>query len=347
MLRQGSLFPDDGPEDLEKCEADEIMAKLKKLTRLGYKMNEMLKNMIDDLQQDWSEDEKLRINDPDAYYKKQQETEKPMTKELSAEAIEWLKGCTIDEKIVRLPDNGYNRPVYQEVKNRMELIGGKWKGGKIAGFVFDHDPSELLAEIATGVKRNLKKEFQFFGTPAALADRLVELAEIEEGMVCLEPSAGRFAIGEAIYRKFPRAMDGPNDQPCVTVDYYELMPQNSDIISQKLHANKNWLSRSSCMGDDFLKAKPGKFLYDRVIANPPFSKNQDIDHIQHMYRFLKPGGRLVSIASRHWQISANKKECSFECWLDELNAQIIDIDAGEFKESGTTVATCIIIIDKK
>lgn len=85
---------------------------------------------------------------------------------------------------------------------------------------------------------------------------------------------------------------------------------------------------------------------DRKIANPPFSKNQDIDHIRKMYECLKVGGRIVTIASKHWQISTNKKEAAFSEWLDKLDAEIIDVEAGEFKESGTSIATCIIVIDK-
>ena len=53
------------------------------------------------------------------------------------------------------------------------------------------------------------------------------------------------------------------------------------------------------MGDDFLNPSEWAtaFKYDRIIANPPFTKNQDIDHVMQMWNFLKPGGRIVSIMS--------------------------------------------------
>jgi hypothetical protein len=35
-----------------------------------------------------------------------------------------------------------------EIKKAMGLIGGSWKGGKIAGFQFKTDPSDLLNKIA-------------------------------------------------------------------------------------------------------------------------------------------------------------------------------------------------------
>ncbi len=267
-----------------------------------------------------------------------------MAKELSAEALEWLAGCTVVGNVVKLPENGYNKTVYQEVKNRLELIGGKWKGGKIWGFVFPTDPTEMLEQIKDGTKVNLKKEFQFFETPASIAGILVELADLSDGDLVLEPSAGRGAIIAAIYRKFPRIMLGPNDDPCVCVDYCELMPVNQDILSKKIHADKNWGSRTSFIGADFFKSIG---TYKRIIANPPFSGNQDIDHIYHMYDRLKTGGRLVSIASKHWQSSSNKKESEFRTWLQNHDAAIIENSAGDFKDSGTMIATCIVVIDKK
>jgi len=347
-MAQISLFTEETPQFKNTPTFDKIKSDLDKLVLMGDAMSKHLSRMLDEIQEGWSEDEKMMIKNPKEYYAKtnnQQIISKPMAKELSDEALTWLQGCTIEGLVVKLPENGYNKSVYQEVNGRLELIGGKWKGGKIAGFVFQHEPTDLLAEVSQGVKRNLKKEFQFFGTPAGLCDQLVKLSEIADGMQCLEPSAGEFAIGEAIYRAFPRTMDGPLDEPCVTVDYYELMPQNRDVVSKKLNNNKNWLSRTSFMGEDFLKASKS-ILYDRIIANPPFSKNQDIDHIYQMYELLKPKGRIVTIASKHWQHSSQKKESNFGAWLKTVGARIIENAAGDFKESGTSIATCIIIINK-
>jgi 16S rRNA G1207 methylase RsmC len=88
-------------------------------------------------------------------------------------------------------------------------------------------------------------------------------------------------------------------------------------------------------------------VWDRIIANPPFSKNQDIAHIRKMYNSLKSGGKMVSISSKHWRISSGKKEKEFEKWLKEVKAIVKEIPPGEFKESGTMVETLIIMITKK
>ena len=88
------------------------------------------------------------------------------------EIEEILKQCTIDDKVVRLPDIQLDRKTYCDVAKRLELIGGKWNR-KFKGFLFENDPTELLADVQNGEKRNLKKEFQFFETPAELAEKLV------------------------------------------------------------------------------------------------------------------------------------------------------------------------------
>lgn len=247
---------------------------------------------------------------------------------------EVLQQCKVEGLVVKLPSVTLDRKLYVEVKNALELIGGKWKGGKVQGFVFQDDPTELLQEIASGEKRNLKKEYQFFETPEKLADRLVELAEINNpDLMVLEPSAGQGAIVKALFRK----------EPNLIVHAYEIMEINRLILNK----------HPDCVviGSDFLQ-KDGSIgtvdnvCFDRIVANPPFSKNQDIEHITEMYRRLAVNGILVSIASTHWTFSQNKKETEFKDWLKSVNASIIDIPAGTFKESGTSVPTVIIVIKK-
>ncbi|HAH24894.1 MAG TPA: hypothetical protein DCL77_14265 [Prolixibacteraceae bacterium] len=247
---------------------------------------------------------------------------------------EVLQACQIEGTIIRLPNVQLERKLYQEVAKALELIGGKWTSGKVKGFVFSEDPTELLSQIANGDARNLKKEFQFFATPDHIADMLVMLADIKQGQTVLEPSAGSGAIIKAIHRACPQLMVG-----C-----YEPMPTNKTIL--------NKLEGCIWLGDDFLEteARGVNDVADRIIANPPFSKNQDIDHVRRMYAQLKPGGRLVSIMSLHWKISDNKKETEFRAWLSDMcienHAHTITIPSGAFKESGTMVETIAVVINK-
>ncbi len=240
-----------------------------------------------------------------------------------------LQNCKIEGNIVKLPEEQLDRKLYLEVAKSLNLIGGKWKGKPVFGFIFQENPTELLEQISNGENKNLKKEFQFFATPDDLADKLVELAfrvPYNLGKI-LEPSAGQGAIIKAIHRF----------DPDINVNCCELMDINKsflDKIENVQFEEKNFLEHE------------GESEYSTIIANPPFSKNQDIDHIRKMYDCLEPSGRLVSISSEHWQISNNKKETEFRNWLDEVNAEIIDIEKGSFKESGTLIGGNIIVINK-
>jgi hypothetical protein len=239
---------------------------------------------------------------------------------------EVLQNCIVEGTVLKLPNTQLDRKLYQEVAKSLELIGGKWKGGKVFGFVFLTDPTDLLEEIANGEKRNLKKEFQFFATPEKLADELVYLADLKNHDTILEPSAGQGAIIKAI-----------NKVCDVKVDCFELMNVNT-ILLNKTGLNFNLI------GEDFFKHN-GK-TYSKIIANPPFTKNQDIDHLKEMYECLSRGGRIVCITSESWVDGSQKKQVDFKEWLEKVEAEILDIEKGSFKESGTMVGGKIVVINK-
>lgn len=228
---------------------------------------------------------------------------------------------------------------YGEVKTALMKAGAKYKRN---AFVFPDEAQPYIDRLMGGESVNIQKEFQFFETPAELADRMVELSGLKEGQIVLEPSAGKGAIIKAIYRAFPSTMTGPKDKPGVAVDYYELMDLNLKFLSDKVIDK----SRTSCMGSDFLADEKPYKPYDVIIANPPFNKNQDIDHIRHMYDFLKPGGRIVTIASVSWTFGSQKKQKAFYEWFQEINAEWETLPEGTFKDSGTMTKSTLITIDK-
>ena len=241
-----------------------------------------------------------------------------------------LQACTVQGNIIKLPSVQLERKLYEDVAKSLQLIGGKWKGGKISGFVFNEEPDELLAQISNGQKRDLKKEFQFFATPQPLAARLVQLANIEQYDLILEPSAGQGAIIKEIQKESKE-----------TVHYCELMPLNRTFLSK--------FNNVQYITDNFLKLAANKIvqgMFHKIIANPPFANNQDIDHLKVMYNVCAIGGRIVSVMGKHWQYGSENKCKQFRQWLNEIDSEIIELEAGEFKESGTNIATCILIINK-
>jgi type I restriction-modification system DNA methylase subunit len=189
--------------------------------------------------------------------------------------------------------------------------------------VFDSDPVELLDNlILTGETVGLKKQYQYFPTPSSIAKMMVEMAEITDGDYILEPSAGQGAILDEL----------PAGNLILSI---ELNAENAKILRLKGY---------DALEQDFLQFNEMKF--DRIVMNPPFSRKQDIDHIIHAYELLKDGGVLVSVVSEGPFFRENKKSVEFRKILENNNAEIIDIDQGSFKESGTMVKTRIIKIHK-
>ena len=85
---------------------------------------------------------------------------------------------------------------------------------------------------------------------------------------------------------------------------------------------------------------------DKIIMNPPFSKQQDVKHILHAWGCLKDGGILVSIVSESPFFRENSLSKSFREWIDENKVEVYNLDSGAFKESGTMVKTRMIVAHK-
>ena len=240
---------------------------------------------------------------------------------------EVLQHCTFKENILYLPKVQLNPKSYTDVKTWITEAGGKWTGGKIQGFKFDFDATRVASILMSGRRCNLKQEYQFYATPEALADWLVSLSDVKEGYSVLEPSAGTGAIVDAIHRVCDN----------VEVDVFELMPENIQALKNKAGIR--------IVGEDFTKGVSR--VYDRIFANPPFSKNQDIRHVMAMYDALSPnGGEMCVITSCHWCASSEKVCVDFKKWLNEVGAETHEIPKGIFSESGTDVATMAIVIRK-
>ena len=235
-----------------------------------------------------------------------------------------LNNSRLEDKTLYLPEGQLERKLYQDVNKILELLGGKWNR-KIKGHVFDEDVEEMLNDVINfGEIVDHKKEYQYFPTPKDVVRQLIELAELNSSDYVLEPSAGEGAIA--------------NELKVITnnVHVIELNPKMYAVLEPIFQMSMN---------KDFLQVEP-KELYDKVVMNPPFSKQQDVDHILHAYKTLKPGGILVSVVSESPFFRNNKKSVEFREWLEKMNAEIIDLEAGAFKESGTMVKTRIIKVRK-
>lgn len=217
-----------------------------------------------------------------------------------------------------------DRKLYERTNKVLEAAGGKWNR-KAKAHVFESEAFDRIDQIIlSGEVEIPKDEFNYFPSPPAVVARLMELADISPGMQVLEPSAGRGAIAVACAEKG------------ADVDCVELMEANYNAL---------------CADDRLKRVKRGCFLehgvieaYDRIIMNPPFARQQDIKHVTHALKFLKPGGKLVSVMASSVGFRENRLTNEFRDLIAERGGRIEALPEGAFKESGTMVRTVIVVI---
>ena len=249
---------------------------------------------------------------------------------LTPEVTGIFKRCKINGNVLCLPPGDLERALYLKVKAALENAGGKWNRFK-EGFVFGISGNELKSKLGlileTGVSADKKKDMQAFYTPSELACDVVQKARVS-GMSVLEPSAGQGALMKECFA-----------QGATEVHAIEIDPANEKELS---------LYAPACVEiGDFLGMHPTSVgFFDRVVMNPPFTKDQDIKHVTHAMKFLKPGGRLVAVMSPGWVNSTRRAHQAFHEMVEFHDGEIEEMPAGAFKESGTNIRTVIVTMIK-
>lgn len=221
-----------------------------------------------------------------------------------------------------------DRMLYSRTNKVLEALGGRWNRAAKA-HVFDSDPVPLLeAATLTGEYSKSPSErstFDVFYTPPALVERVIAMAGIEPGMEVLEPSAG------GGYLAVPAARAGAR------VTAYELRPM-------ALWPEAAGLDVSLLCATDFLQV-PVVPSYDRVVMNPPFSRQQDMAHVLHAYDFLRPDGRLVAIMSPAFRFRSSGIAEQFRALVED-HGRVVDNPAGSFRSAGTNVQTVTVVLER-
>lgn len=240
-----------------------------------------------------------------------------------------LSRMEADGNTLRISDGQLDRKLYVSLNEVLTAMGGKWNR-KTKGHVFSEDPASYLDNVLLTGEITRPKDNDYFPTPPSIVSVLVDLAEFRgeddpEQYVTLEPSAGEGAIAEHIPFEFGSTL-------------IEMDPRRAEVLKEKFPA-----FYVECA--DFMSWTTDE-KFDRVVMNPPFSKQQDIDHVLRAFSFLKPGGRLVSVMSAGLEFRENKKTVEFRKFLDDHGGYWQPVEEGAFKESGTMVRTVIVRVDK-
>lgn len=237
-----------------------------------------------------------------------------------------LERGTIEGNVLKLPGQ-LDRADYVKVDKVLKGLGGKWDR-KSGGHVFPFDPNELLGKaVENGTYSDRKQDGQMFWTPEPLAERMADLARIKPGDLVLEPSAGIGRLVKPLLARGAKVVAVETDSTNVET------LRSLDVIDAHL-------------SDFVIWARHHDPIFAAAVMNPPFTKGQDIAHIQLAWSLLKPGGRLVAISGEGPFFRQDRAADEFRGWLADIGGTTEKLAPGTFRESGTDVATRLIVATK-
>ena len=241
---------------------------------------------------------------------------------IKQEVIDILEQCEIKGDQLYLPNIQIERKLYLKVNEAIKCLGGKWDRKAKAHLFSDDIGNAIDNAVLSGEVVDIKKELQYFPTPEPVINQLIELARLESSVDCLllEPSAGEGAIASRL------------------MQYGEV---DCCEIHKDFHGSLKELG-CNVVGENFLEYRP-EWRYNAIIANPPFTRQQDIDHVNHMIDCCC--GRVVSIMSAGVMFRNNHKTVQFRDRIGSLDGRLEMLPEGAFKESGTMVNACVLVVD--
>jgi hypothetical protein len=179
--------------------------------------------------------------------------------------------------------------------------------GSVLPDTTDEKPTKKQASTA------VSKDLQYYATPAKLAEDIVDELYQVNGARFLEPSCGCGRLMDAL-RKAGAKVYG------IEVDV-----QRAAQSRAKGH---------SVLTANFLETVPtGDF--DQVLMNSPFYGKHYAKHVEHAFKFLKPGGTLTAILP----VTAR-----YDHGL--VDGKWRDLPVGSFSASGTNINTTILTMKK-
>ena len=248
-----------------------------------------------------------------------------------------------------------DRKTYLAVNKVIEALGGQWSRGQ-DGHVMPDDAAAIIEPVILTGTYEAPQDFGYFPTPEPVVKRLLEIAQVEFGHRALEPSAGSGNIAIALAKIVGANLQAYELQPSL-IDQLEsnlaneienLLPEvaegqdppplSGEILNLEAFANAD----EAVAQADFLEVEPDP-IYDRIVMNPPFSRQQDIDHVLHAAEFLAPGGRLTAVMSAGVMFRTNTKTVEFRDFVNAMGEQTFEaLPDNSFQESGTNVNTVIV-----
>lgn len=187
---------------------------------------------------------------------------------------------------------------------------------------------EFKVQSVETVEIRYSNPTSIFLTPVAIADRMAQ--EIpHNAYLILEPSAGTGALANAVTRLLMERGQNHGVHCC------EILPQLRRSLEGQGY---------QVIGKDFLDYAPD-FLYDAIVANPPFKNAEWLKHFLHMLELLKPGGTLCGIAAIGFTYREDLGINTFRAYVEE-HGWWEELPRETFAESGYDGPTVLFLLRK-
>lgn len=247
---------------------------------------------------------------------------------IDPETLTVLSTLEIQGRRVVIPGQ-LERRSYLKVDEVLRACGGRWTRGERA-HVFPQDAAPLLDAVMVRGEVTTSKDLGFFPTPVAIARELAGIAGVERGTRWLEPSAGTGRLVDALLEHGAHVTAIERDR--AMRDRLAFQRPGVDVWAH----------------DDFLDVPlTADLRFAGVLANPPFLKvgrGDHIDHVQHAFAMLRPGGVLVAVMPSSIDWRQDKRHTAFRSWFVNLGGEVSPLPEFSFRESGTDVRTCVLRI---
>lgn len=230
-----------------------------------------------------------------------------------------------------------DRKLYTKVKEVLEACGAKWNR-KAQAHLFDGDAGARIdLAIVTGDVLIPKNDLSFFPTPTSLAAHLVKQLNVVPSDVALEPSAGTGRIVDALLATGACVFAVERDAKMRAA-----LPTGRDTNRLEVLPH-----------EDFLDVHHYDTLggtVDVVAMNPPFAKvgtGDHLDHVRRAHSLLVKNGRLGAILPTSIEFRQDKRHAGFRDWYTTLGGTVVPLPPDSFKESGTGVNVCMLLMGVK
>lgn len=188
------------------------------------------------------------------------------------------RAVLVPNAVSRTPnkDDASQKNAIREAHDVLRALGGVRREKSADEWQFDYPPQDVLSEIITCGCIPDARSHQYYPTPEHLAQQAIELADIGESHLNLEPSAGTGGLADYM----------PNGRTvCV-----EVSSLHCEVLRAKGHKVEQgdflaWAESERSIGQRF----------DRIVMNPPFDSGRWKEHLRAALSLLAYSGVLVAI----------------------------------------------------